>query len=69
MEVASRTQQSEMERLKTEMNSLNLENSGLKFRVDSLQAEVNDLNSTHAMHGKYLGDVGQREGEEEEVWS
>ena len=48
MEVNTRTQQSEIERLKTEISSLQLENSGLKFRVDSLQAEVNDLNSAHA---------------------
>jgi hypothetical protein len=52
MDVTNRTLQSEIERLKADVSSLNLENSGLKFRVDSLQAEVNDLNSTHALHGK-----------------
>lgn len=51
LEVANKGQQGEFERLKSELSAANLENSALKFRVDSLQAEVNDLNSVHAHQG------------------
>jgi hypothetical protein len=54
LEVSMRTQQSDYERMKADYNTATLENSALKFRVDSLQAEVNDLNSASIVHGMML---------------
>lgn len=50
LEVTMRTQQSDFERMKTDYNTANLENQALKFRVDKLQNEVDDL-TLNASHG------------------